>query len=192
MRKITFYPTMFHTNPFSFNMIEVWDQERSNAKELFLKNNQAKEMGVSKIELNVVKFSALHISGKEYTQNDLPNRVELNAKGIDTEFFRNIKSTLKLEKGIYTSIRFYITHSGNLLTCNNGKKEALDHLDCLDFEITNDLTIEDSEELQVTMRFDFEPFSLKSYLGSILRVLKKKKPNKVGLISGLGTAVNTG
>jgi len=180
---MTFYPTMFHTNPFSFNRIELWDQAGSDAKELFLRNSQAKEIGISKIELNVVKFSVLDKNGKEYNQSDFAKRVELNSKGIDTEFFINIISTLKLGKGTYTTIRFYASPSGNLLIYKNGRKEAMDHLDFLDFEITNDLLIEGTQELQVTMRFDFEPFSLKSFFRTLPGVLKKPRPNRGGLVN---------
>ena len=78
---------MFHTNPFSFNRIELWDEGVSDAKELFLRNDQAKEIGISKMKLSVIAFAAIDQNGMEIFQRDFPNRVELNPKGIDTEFF---------------------------------------------------------------------------------------------------------
>lgn len=183
MRKMTFYPTMFHTNPFSFNRIEIWDEGVSDAKELFLRNGQAKEMGISKMKLSVIAFAAIDQNGMEIFQRDFPNRIELNPNGIDTEFFIDIKSTLRLHKGTYTAMRFYVAPTGNLLFFNNGRKETLEDLEYLDFQITDELYVDGSEELEVRMRFDFEPFSLKSFFGSLLGVFKKPKPNTGRLVN---------
>ncbi len=176
MNKLKYYPTMFHTNPFTFSMIELRDKGGNDAMELVLNNSKAKEIGVAKMMLNVIRFSAFDRNGNEYFQQDIPNRLEFNSKGIDTEFFANIKSTLKLPKGTYTTFRFYLARTGNSFTYNDWRKEEIAHLDYLDFEIWYGLQIDGNEELQVTMRFDFEPFSLKSYLRSLRSVFNGTKP----------------
>ena len=173
MNKITYYPTMFHTNPFSFNMIEFWDHSGKDIKDIVLKNNRAKEIGVSKMMLNVIKFSVFDKNGNEFFQNEFPERVELNSKGIDTEFFVNTKSTLALDKGTYTSFRFYLYNTGSSVVYNDRRKESVYNLEYLDFEIRNDLIAKGTGEHQVRMRFDFKPFSLMAYLKSIKSIFKK-------------------
>ena len=174
---------MFHTNPFSFNMAELWEQSGNEAKKLVLNNSKVKEIGVSKMILNVIKFSALDRNGNEYIQGDIPNRVEFNSKGINTEFFLNIKSMLKLPAGTYTSIRFYLERNGNSFKYNDGRQEEITHLEHLDFEIWEGLKIQKDEEFPVRFRFDFEPFSLTAYLRSLKSILGRSKPYEGKLIN---------
>ena len=183
MSKITYYPTMFHTNPFTFNMVEFWDKSGDNTMELLLNNSKLKEIGVSKMMLNVIEFSVFDKSGNEYFQQDIPARVEFNSKGIDTEFFVNIKNTLKLRKGAYTSFRFYLSSTGNRFIYDDLRKEDIYHLEFLDFEINNGLRIENNGELKVKMRFDFQPFSLKSYFKSLKNVFKKSESQSDNLVN---------
>lgn len=183
MNKITYYPTMFHTNPFSYNMVELWDQSGNDAMELVLNNSKVREIGVSKMMLNVIKFSVFDRNGNEFMQSNIPNRVEFNSKGIDTEFFVNIKSTLKLEQGTYTSFRFYLASTGNRFIFDDWGKEDIYHLDYLDFEIWNGLKLERNEEFPVRLRFDFKPFSLTSYFRSLKTVFKRPKPQTGRLVS---------
>ena len=180
MSKLKYYPTMFHTNPFTFNRMELWDQEGNDSMELLLNNSKAKEIGVTKMMLNVIRFSAFDRNGNEHFQNDFPNRVEFNSKGIDTEFFVNIKNTLKLPKGTYTSFRFYLAGTENSFTYNDWRKEEVNHLDYLDFEIWHGLQIDSNEEYRVRMRFDFEPFSLKNYFSSLISIFNRSKRPHAG------------
>lgn len=183
MSKVKYYPTMFHTNPFTFNMIEPWDKSGDNALELLLNNNKLKEIGVSKMNLNVIEFSVFDKNGNEFFQQDIPKRVEFKSKGIDTEFFVNITNTLKLKKGIYTSFRFYLSSTGNSFVYDDWRKEDIYHLEFLDFEISNELLIKNNGEQLVKMRFDFQPFSLKSYFGSLINVSKKSKRHAGKLVN---------
>ena len=183
MNKLTYYPTMFHTNPFTYNMIELWDRSGNDAKELVLNNSKAKEIGVTKMMLNVTKFSAFDRYGNEHIQADIQKQLELNSKGIDTEFFINIECMLKLPKGTYTSLRFYLAKTGNSFKFNNGRKEDIAHLDYLDFEIWDGLKLENNEEFPIRMRFDFEPFSLKKYIFSLKNIFTGSKPQEGKLIN---------
>ncbi len=183
MSKLTYYPTMFHTNPFTFNMTELWDRSENDAMELVLNNSKAKEIGVAKIMLSVIRFSIFDKKGNEYFQSGFPNRVELNSKGVDTEFLVNIINTLKLKKGSYTTFRFYLCNTGNSFIYDNWSKEDIFHLNHMDFEIWGGLQTEGNEELQVRMRFDFEPFSLKSYFRSLKNIFNKSKPQAGKLVN---------
>ena len=183
MNNLKYYPTMFHTNPFSFNMIELWDRPGNEAVELLLNNSKAKEIGVSKMMLNVTEFSAFDRNGIEHIQSGIPNQVEFNSKGIDTEFFIHITSMLNLPAGTYTTIRFYLNRNGNSFKYNDGRKEDIAHLDYVDFEIWNGLKIKNDQELSVRMRFDFEPFSLTAYLRSLKSIFRGTKPNEDKLVN---------
>ncbi len=180
MSKLTYYPTMFHTNPFSFNMIELWDHSGNDARELVLRNGKAKEIGVSKMELNIIMFSVLDKNGNEHFQNDFTNHVELNSKGMDTEFFIGTKSKLKLDRGTYTTFRFYLGDSGNRFIYTDRSKEVISQANYIEFEIKNDLVVNSTEDLQVAMRFDFEPFSLKSYFRSLKSIFNGSKRPQAG------------
>ena len=183
MNKLTYYPTMFHTNPFTFNMMELWDNSGNEAMRLVLNNSKVKEIGVYKMMLNVTKFSAFDRYGNEFVQSDIPNSVEFNSKGIDTEFFIKINSMLKLPKGTYTSFRFYLDKTGNSFKYNDGRKEDIAHLDYLDFEIWDGLKLENDEEFPVRLRFDFERFSFKKYIISLKDIFSGSKPQEGKLIN---------
>lgn len=182
MSKITYYPTMFHTNPFTFNRFEFWDKTAGDATEILLNNTRVNEIGVSKMKLNVIEFSLFDEKGNEYFQQDIPSRVEFNSKGIDTEFFINIENTIKLGKGTYTSVRFYLSSTGNRFIYNDWRKEDIYQLEFLDFDICGGLHVKKSEELKVKMRFDFKPFSLKSYFRSLRSVFNGSKPQTGRLV----------
>jgi hypothetical protein len=176
MNKITYYPTMFHTNPFCFNMTEFWDTNGNQAKDLVLTNNRAIALGISEMILNIRKFSAFDENGNEHLMKDFPNRAELNPKGMHTEFFIKIKSMLNLEEGTYCTFRFYLSEAGNTFVYSDRSRETIAHKEYLDFEIKDGLQIKGDEDRQVVMRFDFEPYTLASYFRPILKLFKRPKP----------------
>jgi hypothetical protein len=186
MSKITYYPTMFHTNPFAYNWTELMDiNETKNAKELVLKNTQASKIGVSEMFLSISKFSAFDIQGNEHFIKKFPKQAELNPKGMHTEFFIKIKSTLELEEGGYTTFRFYLGNTGNRLTYKDGSNETITDVKYLDFEIKNGLRITGDKDKEVVIRFDFAPFTLMSYFGFLQRIFKRTKRQTGKLVSSL-------
>ena len=186
MNKTIYYPTMWHTNPFSMNMTEFWDINVSQAKDLVLTNNRATALGVSEMILNISKFSAFDENGKEHLLKDFPNRAELNPKGMHTEFFIKIKSMLNLEEGTYSTFRFYLAESGNTFVYSDRSSETIAHKDYLDFEIKDGLRIKGDEDRQVVMRFNFEPYTLASYFRPILKLFKRPRPFTGKLAGSLG------
>ena len=175
MGKRTYYPTMFHTNPFTFNRIEFWETSGDDAKELLLINSKVKEIGVSKMKLNVIEFSVFDNNGNEYFQQNIARSLEFSSKGIDTEFFTRINNTLKLKKGTYESFRFYLASTGNQFIYDDWRKEDIYHLEFLDFDISQGLRVESNGEVQVKMRFDFKTFSLKNYFRSLSSAFNRPK-----------------
>ncbi len=186
MKKITYYPTMFHTNPFAYNWTEVWDMNETDAKELILKNNRASKLGVSEMFLNITKFSALDENGNEHFIKDFPKQAELNPKGIHTEFFIKVRSRLSLEKGNYKSFRFYLANSGNTFVYSDRRRQAVTDVAFLDFEIRNGLCVKSDKDLQVMFRFDFEPYTLASYFKPLLKLFKRSRPFSGKLAGSFG------
>ena len=176
MSKVKYYPTMFHTNPFTLNMTDLREDSGDKAMELLLNNSKLKEIGVSKMMLNVTEFSVFDKSGNEYFQQDIPNRVELNSKGIDTEFFINITNTINLKEGTYTMFRFYLSNPGNQFIYDDWRKDDISHLEFIDFDINGGLRIDSDGDLRVKMRFDFKPFSLTSYVRSLKNIFNGSRP----------------
>jgi len=173
MKKITYYPTMFHTNPFAYNWTELWDMKEAAAKELILKNTRATRLGVSEMYLNITKFSAIDEHGNEHFIKDFPKQAELNPKGMHTEFFMKVKSRLSLDKGTYKSFRFYLANTGNTFVHSDRSRQAITDVAYLDFEIRNGLRIKSDEDKQVVFRFDFEPYTLASYFKPMLKLFKR-------------------
>ncbi len=184
MNEIVYYPTMFHTNPFSFTGLELWERTANEGRKLTLVNKRAKELGISKMKLNVSKFSVLDDQGQEHVQTGFPNKVEFNSKGIDTEFYVRNQTNLVLEPGHYTTFRFYLGKTDNLFVYNDRSRDTNRHMKYLDFEIRNGFISEEKREHRVLMQFDFEPFSLKSYFRSLKNVFRESKSYKAQFVNG--------
>jgi hypothetical protein len=187
MSKYTYYPTMFHTNPFAYNWTELMDMhETRNAKELVLMNSQSTKLGVSEMFLSISKFSAFDIHGNEHFIKDFPKQAEMNPKGMHTEFFIKIKSMLQLEEGGYTTFRFYLGNTGNRVSYKDGSSEIITDVRYLDFEIKNGLRISGDTDREVVLRFDFQPYTLASYFKPLLNLFKRPKPFTGKLAGSLG------
>lgn len=186
MSKITYYPTMFHTNPFAYNWTELMDVNETKARELILKNTQTTKLGVSEMFLSISKFSAFDLDGNEHFIKDFPKQAELNPKGMHTEFFIKIKSMLTLDEGGYTTFRFYLGNSGNSVMYNDRSSETIKDVKYLDFEIKNGLRITGDKDREVVLRFDFEPYTLASYFKPLLNLFKRPKPFTGKLAGSLG------
>ncbi len=187
MSKYTYYPTMFHTNPFAYNWTDLMDMnDTKNAKELILMNSQATKLGVSEMNLSISKFSAFDIDGNEHFIKDFPKHAELNPKGMHTEFFIKIKSMLQLEKGGYTTFRFYLGKNGNRLSYKDGSGETITDVNYLDFEIKNGFRISSDKDREVVLRFDFTPYTLASYFKPLLNLFRRPKTLTGKLAGSLG------
>lgn len=184
MNEIVYYPTMFHTNPFSFTGFELWESSVMKSRKLILVNKRAKELGISKMALNVSKFSVIDDNGKEHMQSGFPNTVEFNSKGIDTEFYVRNPTSLVLDPGCYTAIRFYLGNAHNSFVYNDRSRDTNAHLKYLDFEIRNGLVSKENTEYKVFMSFDFESFSIKSYLRSLKSIFRQSKSHKAQFVAG--------
>ncbi len=186
MKEIRFYPTIWQTIPFSFDMVNQWDAEGRRIKDLVLQNNHASEKGVSEMELHITRLSAFDKKGKEHFIAGFPKNAMLNLKGLHTGLFLRSKSVLELNPGAYTAFRFYLNTTGNSFSYGDRSTEPIYNFDYPDFEIKNGLTIQGDEAREVILRFDFEPFTLASYFKPILELFKKSKSFTAKMAHSLG------
>jgi len=185
MKEIIFYPTIWQTIPYSLYNIGQWDAEGRQIKDLTLNNKLATEFGVSEMNLAPIKFTAIDIHGVEQFITDFTPQSEVNLKGLHTGLFIKSKSVLKLPKGTYTSLRFYIEETGNSFTYSDRSSEPISGVNYLDFEIEDGLDISDGEASEIILRFDFEPYTLSSYFKPVIQLFKKSKSFTTNLAQSL-------
>ncbi|MEB8345845.1 hypothetical protein OO010_07295 [Flavobacteriaceae bacterium KMM 6898] len=172
MTKVKFYPTIWQTIPYSFDVIDQWDAEGKRIKDLVLKNSIAAKQGVSEMTLNITKLSVIDKAGKEHFIEDFPSLAMLNIKGLHTGHFVRSKSALELNPGKYTSFRFYLEKAGNSFVYSDRRSEPVSQFDHLDFEIEDGLEIYGDEAREVILRFDFEPYELPEFLKKTKQLFK--------------------
>ncbi len=186
MTKTKFYPSIWQTIPYSFDVIDQWDVEGKRTKDLVLKNNIASKQGVSEMTLNIIKLSAIGKDGKEHFIEDFPIRAKLTIKGIHTGHFLRSKSAIQLNPGEYTSFRFYLDKTDNSFVYTDRSSEPVYRFDHLDFEIEDGLEVQGDEAREVILRFDFEPYALTGILKSIQQLFKKSKWFTTKLVHSFG------
>jgi len=179
MKNIKFYPNIWQTIPYSFELMDSWDKEGKKVHDLMLKNSYASEKGVSEMLLNTIRFTAFDTKGREHFIAEFPEQFILNLKGSHTGLFVKSKSVLQLNEGEYTTFRFYIQKTGNIFSFSDRHKEAMNRFDYLDFDIENGLKIEGNEAPEALLRFDFVPYTLSSYFKSVLQFFRRSTSFKV-------------
>ena len=183
MKKMTYYPTIFHTNPFAYKMSEIWELSEYNAKDLLLHNTMAHEKGVSEMILNISKFTAIDEQGNEHQIKDFDCGSRVNLKGTHTGLFLKTRNAVDLKPGRYTKFRFYLGSSGNRLVLKDRTEQKLSGRKYLDFEIFKGLLIDGEDKKPVILRFDFEPYTLASMFNPIRKLFKRQKKTVGKLVS---------
>jgi len=176
MKTITYYPTMFHTNPFAHKWSDIYAVSEHNAKDVLLQNDMVTDKGISEMIVNITKFVAIDDKGKEHTIKDFPQGNLVNLKGTHSGLFLKTNSAPELNPGTYSTFRFYLGGSANTFIYKDRTEATVSGLEYIDFEIRNGLTINGKDKKPVIMRFDFEPFTLASFFNPIRNLFKKQKP----------------
>lgn len=185
MKNVKYYPSIYQTIPFSFDVIDQWDAEGKRIKDLVLKNSIASKQGVSEMTLNITKLSAIDKAGKEHFIEDFPSLANLTIKGLHTGHFLRSKSALELNPGEYTSFRFYLEEAGNSFVYSDRSSNPVSRFDHLDFEIENGLKIYGDEAREVILRFDFEPYALPVFLKKSKELFKSFKWFVIRLVESM-------
>lgn len=186
MKKTKFYPTIWQSIPYSFDVVDQWDAEGRRIKDLILKNSFAKEKEVSEMLLNINKLSVFGKNGTEQVITEFPQQALLNLKGLHTGHFIKSKSVLELNPGEYTAFRFYLEKTGNRFSYSDRSTEPMYRFDHLDFEIENELHIKGDEAREVILRFEFEPYTFASYFKPIQKLFKKSRSITTKLANSSG------
>jgi hypothetical protein len=176
MKTMTYYPTIFHTNPFAHKMSDIWDLTENNARDLMLLNEMATKNKISEMILNIKGFSAIDENGKEHLIKKFSKSNLVDLKGTHSGLFIKTKSVVNLEPGKYKSFRFHLGKTGNSFIYNDRSEETVNRFDFLDFEIRNGLEVNAETKNEVILRFDFEPYTLASFFKPLQEWFKKIKP----------------
>ncbi|WP_372945929.1 hypothetical protein [Muriicola sp.] len=175
MKTMTFYPTIFHTNPVAYKMSDIWELTEYNAYDVLLKNAMATEKGVSEMILNITQFAAIDETGKEHLIMDFDQTSRVNLKGSHTGLFLKTKEAVNLDPGKYTKFRFYLGGSGNSLILKDKSEKRFSGRRYLDFEIRKGLEISAENKKPLILRFDFVPYTLASYFKPLTKLFKRQK-----------------
>ena len=185
MKTITFYPTIFHTNPYAYKMSDIWELSEYNAKDLLLKNDMANDKGVSEMILNISHFAAIDESGKEHAVRDFDNMSCVNLKGIHTGLFLKTQSAVDLPPGRYTTLRFYLGSTGNTIFLKDRTEKKLSGYRYLDFKVRRGLEITGEDQKPLILRFDFQPYTFASFFKPVTDLFRRQKRSVGKLVNSL-------
>lgn len=185
MKKMTFYPTIFHTNPYAYKMSDIWELSEYNAKDLLLQNDMAYDKGVSEMILNITQFAAIDETGKEHPVQDFNEMSYVNLKGTHTGLYLKTQSAVDLQPGRYTTLRFYLGGSGNTILLKDRTEKKLTGYRYLDFKIRKGLEISGQDNKPLILRFDFEPYSFASFFKPVTDLFRRQKRSVGKLVNSL-------
>ncbi|MCF7560150.1 hypothetical protein L3X39_05825 [Sabulilitoribacter multivorans] len=177
MKQRTFYPNIWSYSPYAMNLLAQLDYEGRNIKELILKNSEIKECGVSQMDLNIKKITAIDTSGNEHKIVDLQSKTSTPIKGMRSGYFLRTKGIVNLQPNTYTTIRFYLGKN-NQFTYSDGEVETSSSGDFLDFDIENGLIIKNNKGTEMKIWFELAPFEFSRYFKPVLEWFKKPKLSK--------------
>lgn len=186
MEKTRFYPPLWSVAPFSSNIMSQWYNGDRTVKELILKNSAMNELGVSEINLNIVKFAAIDKVGSEHHVLDFPGQNSVAIKGMGSGCFLKSSSMVTLKPGTYETLRFYVGKRNNRFVYSNGAEGTANDFDYLDFQMEKPLTICKDEKAEVKLWFDLAPYQLSRHFRPLTDWLKRKKEQLPKLASNFG------
>ncbi len=185
MKTITFYPTIFHTNPYAYKMSDIWELSEYNAKDLLLQNDLADDKGVSEMILNITHFAAIDEAGKEHPIKEFDNMNCVNLKGTHTGLFLKTQNAVNLQPGRYTALRFYLGGIGNSIRLKDRTERKLSGYRYLDFKIRKGLEITGEDNKPLILRFDFEPYTFVSFFKPLTDLFRRQKRSVGKLVNSL-------
>lgn len=186
MKKMSFYPTLWSTAPYTPNVMADWYASPEKGAELILKNEAAEALKVSEMSLNIIKFSALDEHGNEHFIIDFPGQNPVSLKGIPSGSFLRSKSVLSLSEGNYTTLRFYLAGWGNQFIYQDGVEESANQFERLDFVVENGFQAKGGEALEVKLWFDFAPFQWKRHFKPLTDLFIRSKNARPRLANSFG------
>lgn len=188
MEKTRFYPSIWSVDPFSSNIMSQWYNGNSTVSELILKNSAVNELGVSEMNLDIVKFGAIDDVGSEHPVLDFPSQNSVTIKGIGSGHFYFLKSAsmIDLKPGIYKTLRFYVNKGNNKFIYSDGVEGEVNDFDYLDFRMKKPLVIGENGKDEVKLWFDLAPYQFSRHFKPLTDWLRKKKEQLPRLVNNLG------
>jgi hypothetical protein len=171
MKNTKFYPTVWQTIPYSFELVNHWEIQEKSTVDLTLNYTKTSGQKVSQMALQINGLAIIDREGKEHQLSESLNQA-FDLKGMHTGHFITIKNTVTLPAGNYAYFRFYVGENGNKLYFSDGSSKLLLGTHYLDFEIESGLQLKKEMSQRIIFRFDFEPYTISNFLKSLEKQLK--------------------
>ena len=171
MKNTKFYPTIWQTIPYSFELVNQWETQGKSPVDLTLNYSKVSGHKVSQMALQINGLAIIDQNGKEHQITESLNQA-FDLKGMHTGHFIKIKNKVTLPAGNYLYFRFYLGENGNKLYYSDGSSSLLLGKHYLDFEIETGLQLKKEISQRIVFRFDFEPYANPNYLKSIEKQIK--------------------
>lgn len=178
MKNMKFYPSVWQMSPYSLDLAAHLEAERRRNLDLTLKNDQATQLNVAEMSLNINGFAVIDQQGSELKIDEGTEQMRLRLKGQGSGLFIKTRHEVELPIGHYKTIRFYLKPWDNRYILNDFTTKEVFEVDHLDFEIKGGLKIKKAQAYVLNLRFDFKSFT---FIGLTRlfkhKVLGKTKPN---------------
>lgn len=186
MKTTNVYPTIWATPYYTPSVMAGWYERSTQVAELILKNDVVNDLKVSEMNLNITRFSAIDEQGKEHFILDFPGQNPVNLKGVASGNFIHSKSVLSLPEGSYRALRFYLADWGNQFIYEDGMEESANAFNRLDFHIENGFVVENGNNPEVKLWFDFAPYQWKRHFKPLTDLFMGSKSQRPRLANSFG------
>lgn len=186
MGKTNVYPTIWAVAPYTYDVMSHRATNDKVYKELILKNSSVEKLGISEMDLNITKFSAIDKAGNEHHITDFPGQDSVQIKGMGSGHFLKSTNMISLAPGTYTSLRFYLGKTNNRFIYKDGVAETANEVNSLDFKMEKNLVIGEGEKTEVKLWFDFAPYQFSCHFKPLTDWFKKSNIQKPRLANNLG------
>lgn len=182
MRKTKFYQNAWFPTPFAIYPNFYFGSDE-NTKELILRSTLCEELGVSSLELDIIKFTAIDELENEHYISDFKAQNSVSIKGMAQAHYLKSTSILLLPKGVYTKLRFYLGKDTNKFVYSNGDIEIVNDIEFLDFKIENKFKVDGKNDIEIKLWFDLVPLKFFKQFKFVSHLFYKLKGSKNKLVN---------
>lgn len=186
MNKARFYPSIWTTIPYSFQVWSDWYSSQKAAPEVILSNAVLDSQFVSEIYVPLLKITAIDLEGKEHALIEFSELEPVRIKGLVSGDFLKLSNTIPMQMGRYTCLRFYIGNGANRFVYSNGEIDTANLLSHLDFIIQDNLEVKTSQQVELKLWFQLAPYTFGSYIRPFSNWFKKIKEQLPRLAGTIG------
>ncbi len=186
MEKTRFYPPIWATAPFTYDVVRQWYVHDKSVKELVLKNAFLESYEVSELDLNITKLAVIDTDGNEQPIIDFPGQNSVKIKGMSSGHFLKSSDIVSWKPGTYSILRVYFDKENMEFIQGDGTVKTVSRFDYFDFTLEKELTLTKSEETEIKLWFDLAPKRGNNLFRLFNDWIKRKKELLPRLASDLG------